>query len=176
MSEGGQEYCNICENFPCLGNHPAGTAGRRREYTFSSVFNVVPDRPLGEWQFGPFRFDGMQAAARGELRRLTEVQDRDEWIEGIRRRLGLVAEVHRCRVWYDGDDWWRWWCLRPACPCGGFARRGPGAFAQALTEALEHARRFVPRPPGPEPFPELSWEAYKALAVLAVVTEGMKFG
>lgn len=23
---GGGEYCNVCENFPCLGNHPPGGA------------------------------------------------------------------------------------------------------------------------------------------------------
>ncbi len=89
-------------------------------------------------------------------------RDRREWIEGIRRRLGLVAEVHRCRAWYAGDGWWKWWCLRPGCPCGGFARRGPGGFEQAVGEALEHARRFVPKPAEEEPFTELDLLAYEA--------------
>ena len=161
------EYCNVYENFPCLGNHPADTTGRRRdEYTFSSVFNVVPDRPLGEWRFGPFRFAGMQAAAQAELRRLAEVQDRAEWIEGVRRRLGLVAEVHRCWVWWGVEGTlWTWWCYRLRCPARGGEPSQPEAFAAALA----HVRSFIPEPPEEELSGELDWEAYKALAVLAEV-------
>lgn len=95
-------------------------------------------------------------------KRLAEEHDRREWIEEVRGRLGLVSEVHRCRAWYAGDGWWRWWCLRPGCPCGGFARRGPGGSAQAYAEALEHARRFVARPAEPEPWTELDVLAFEA--------------
>jgi hypothetical protein len=44
----GGEYCNVCENFPCLGNHPPGEvseddafAERLREQTLK-VFGLKP--------------------------------------------------------------------------------------------------------------------------------------
>jgi hypothetical protein len=160
----GDEYCNICENFPCLGNHPAGTTGRRRdEYTFSSVFNVVPDRPLGEWRFGPFCLDGMQAAAQGELRLLAEVQDRAEWIEGVRRRLGLVAEVHRCQV-HQGNPEWIWSCLRDGCHAAGYFCPSQ---EDAIGKAVAHTRAFVPQPPEEEPPGDLGWDGYVPLVECA---------
>jgi len=123
---------------------------------YGAVPVTWPDAP----QWTPFR-DRIPRVPRLEQQRLAEQQDRRGWLEGVRRRLGLVAEVHRCRVWKHGE-WWRWWCLRPACPCGGFARRGPGAFTQAVTEALEHARRFVPGPPEETMFAELDLLAFEA--------------
>lgn len=159
----GGEYCNVCENFPCRGSHPADTTGRRRdEYTFSSVFNVVPDRPLGEWRFGPFRSGGMQAAAQAELRRLAEVRDRAEWIDGIRRRLGLVAEVHRCRVWKRGEEDWARRCLRPGCPAGQPLGWAPSQ-EYALGDALAHAGAFLPLPPEEEPGTGLDWDGHVPL-------------
>jgi hypothetical protein len=92
-------------------------------------------------------------------KRAAEELDRREWLKDVRRRLGLVSEVHRCRAWYAGEGWWRWACLRPGCVCGGFARRGPGGFRQATGEALEHARRFVAQP---EPWTELDVLAFEA--------------
>lgn len=117
----------------------------------------------GPIYFSPLRNSLVIREGRMQERRGAEERDRREWTEGIRRRLGLVAEVHRCEIRYAGDGWWRWLCLRPACPCGGFARRGPGAFAQALAEALEHARRFVPQPPEETPVTELDLLAFDAL-------------
>jgi hypothetical protein len=149
------EYCNVCENFPCLGNHPKGVSLLR--------YRVV-DMPPGEWRFGPFRGRVPDSA---EARRLAEEQDRREWIEGIRRRLGLVAEVHRCRV-YDDDEntGWAWWCWRPGCAGGGY---GYSTQARALAKADAHTRSFMPESPEETAVAELDLLAFDALcgAVLA---------
>lgn len=82
--------------------------------------------------------------------------DQCEWTEGIRRRLGLVAEMHRCRAWRCGDGDWGWFCLRRGC---GETGHFLPSQAKAVASAQEHTRAFVPQLP----------------AVVAVVAEGMKF-
>jgi hypothetical protein len=93
--------------------------------------------------------------------RAAEERERAEWTEGIRRRLGLVAEVHRCWVWRGSDRWWKWWCQREGC----YGGEGPlyGSQPDALGDALAHARSFVPQPPEPEPFTELDELAFEAI-------------
>lgn len=88
-----------------------------------------------------------------------EERDRREWLEGVRRRLGLVAEVHRCHVW-RGLWGWMWFCRRPGCnrvwhDCPS----QPDAFAAASA----HARSFIPEPPEQEPPTELDLLAFDAL-------------
>lgn len=84
-----------------------------------------------------------EQAARTERQRAEEARDRAEWIEGIRRRLGLVSEVHECRTWQVGEDYWMWACERPGCPYG---KRGVAVPSKrrAGTEASEHSRRYLP--------------------------------
>lgn len=97
-----------------------------------------------------------------EQQRLAEERDRREWIEGIRRRLGLVTEVHRCHVERSTcGPQWGWSCLRPDC---GEWRVYRPTQAQAFAEALAHARSFIPKPPGEEPLSELDWAVYRALS------------
>jgi hypothetical protein len=86
-----------------------------------------------------------------------EEEDRREWTESVRRRLGLVAEAHRCEVYLDTqfpeDPEWLWQCWRTSCPVDGSARSQPEAFAAALA----HARLFVPQPPEPRVLDHLDW-------------------
>lgn len=120
---------------------------------------VVGDMPPGEWRFGPF---GGRAPVGGGARRDAEDRDRREWIEGVRRRLGLVAEVHRCHVERStcGPEW-AWSCLR--ADCDAFRVYYP-AQPEALAGALAHARAFVPEPPADAPVTGLDLLAFDALA------------
>lgn len=95
-------------------------------------------------------------------RRLAEEQDRREWLEDIRRRLGLVAEVHRCRVWKRGEGDWAARCLRPGCLAGVGLGWAPSQ-QYALGDALAHAGAFLPLPVDDEPVTELDWEGYVPL-------------
>ena len=91
-----------------------------------------------------------------------EERDRREWLEGITRRLGLVAEVHRVRVWKRGEGDWAARCLRPGCPAG----RGVGWAPDqqyALGDALAHAWHFLPLPPEETPGDGLGWDGYVPL-------------
>jgi hypothetical protein len=113
---------------------------------------------------------GRSAAARGELKRAVlayvaeerrrreaaaakrhraEEQDRREWIDGIRRRLGLVAEVHECDVWQIGERWWAWKCLRRGCWDADWQRTSNSEPTRAAVraKASAHSRRFLPSPP-----------------------------
>lgn len=94
-------------------------------------------------------------------RRTAEEQDRREWLEGVRRRLGLVAEVHRCDVFKAGvfNPRWVWCCERD--DCSAMELHCP-SWAEALAAALAHARAFVPEPPEPEPWTELDVLAFEA--------------
>lgn len=96
-----------------------------------------------------YRREAMQEAAQAELGRLAEIQDRAKWIEGIRRRLRLVAEVHRCWVWGHPNGGWDWWCQRDDCNSGPDTR--VPVWADAVAEAIAHARSFVPQPPDETP-------------------------
>lgn len=90
---------------------------------------------------------------------MSEDTGRREWTEGVRRRLGLVAEVHRCEVYRIGWDW-VWLCARDGCPV---VRTGYPSQAAAFTEALAHARAFIPQPPEESPVTELDVLAFDAL-------------
>lgn len=93
-------------------------------------------------------------------KRSNEERDRQEWIEGIRRRLGLVTEVHRCRVWLCSCSRWGWSCRRPGCPEWHSCKfKSPD---KAFGPALAHARLFVPQLPEPEPWTDLDVLAYEA--------------
>jgi hypothetical protein len=94
-------------------------------------------------------------------RRAAEERDRREWTEGVRRRLGLVTEVHRCWVYgTETGDMWAWICQRPEC---GISNYGYGSQRAALAKALAHARLFIPQPPEPEPWTELDVLAFEAI-------------
>jgi hypothetical protein len=98
-------------------------------------------------------------AALAEKRRAEE-RDRCEWTEAVRRRLGLVAEVHRCHVERSAcGPQWAWSCARSGC--GEFRVYRP-TQAAAFAEALAHARSFVPQPPEPEPWTGLDVLAFEA--------------
>lgn len=160
------EYCNVCENFPCLGNHPADVLAWIDNATFiwrGLVTRAELERSMSGYDAGaPFallyRREAMQEAAQAELCRLAEIQDRAKWIEGIRRRLRLVAEVHRCWVW-QSVGLWHWWCLRDSC---GAAHHNLLSQPEAFTDALAHTRSFVPQPPEPERWSELDVLAFEA--------------
>ena len=121
-------------------------------------------------------YAGRSAAARGELkravlayvaeerrrreaeaakRRRAEDEDRRAWIDGIRRRLGLVAEVHECRVWQIGEHWWAWECLHRGCYDSDWQRTSSSnsepTRAAVVAKASAHRRRFMPLPPEPVP-------------------------
>jgi len=96
-------------------------------------------------------------ANRRELERLA----RREWIEEVRRRLGLVVEVHRCRVWKRGEGDWAARCLRPGCPAGSGVGWAPSQ-QYALGDALAHAGAFLPLPPEEAPVTELDALAFEA--------------
>ena len=92
-------------------------------------------------------------AKRRELERLAQ----REWIESVTRRLGLVAEVHRCRVWKRGEGDWARRCLRPGCPAGRPLGWAPSQ-EYALGDALAHAGAFLPLPVADDELPEeLGW-------------------
>lgn len=95
------------------------------------------------------------------MRRLAEQEDRQAWIGRVKRRLGLVDEVHRCWVWRGSDKWWHWWCQRDLC----YAGEGPlyGSQPDALHDALAHARAYLPGPPEETPVTELDLMAFDAL-------------
>jgi hypothetical protein len=82
-----------------------------------------------------------------------EAQDRREWINGIRRRLGLVTEVHEYRIWQVGERWWAWACLHPGCRDADWQHTSNSEPTRAavIARASAHRRRFVP--PAPEPAP-----------------------
>lgn len=82
-------------------------------------------------------------------RRAAEERDRREWTEGIRRRLGLLAEVHRCHVYDDDEgDGWAWFCRRWSCRESG---HGYPSQPRAFGAAFAHARSFLPEPPEETP-------------------------
>ena len=112
--------------------------------------------------FSPFRNSLVIREGFAMEKRAAGERDRREWAEGIRRRLGLVAEVHRCRAYADDEGGgWVWACLRPGCLGAGYSYRSqPAAFA----EALAHARAFMPEPPEDEPLTELQWALYVAFS------------
>jgi hypothetical protein len=95
-------------------------------------------------------------------RRAAEERDRREWAEGVRRRLRLVAEVHRCRVWKRGEGDWAARCLRPGCPAGAGVGWAPSQ-QYALGDALAHAGAFLPLPADDEPSAGLDWAGYVPL-------------
>ena len=107
----------------------------------------------------PWEYVRMLEALRREqaerkLRHLAaEARDRRDWIEGIRRRLGLVSEVHEVKWWQAGEDYWLWACQRPGCPYANWRPSGQAAasMGRARTEASKHRRKFLP--PSPEPMP-----------------------
>jgi hypothetical protein len=86
-------------------------------------------------------------------RRRAEEQDRIGWIDGIRRRLGLVAEVHECRVWQIGERWWAWECLHRGCWDADWQHsvNSEPTRAAVWAKASAHSRRFVPSPPEDAP-------------------------
>jgi hypothetical protein len=93
----------------------------------------------------------LEAAA--AKRHRDEEQDRREWIDGIRRRLGLVAEVHECHVWQIGERWWAWKCQRRGCWDADWQRTSNSEPTRAAVsaKASAHSRRFLP--PAPEVAP-----------------------
>jgi hypothetical protein len=109
--------------------------------------------------FSPFRDSLVIREAYAMERRAAEERDRREWIEGIRRRLGLVAEVHRCQV-HRGNPEWIWSCLRDGCHAAGYFCPSQ---ADAFGRALAHARSFVPRSPGPGPWSQADVMIVKAI-------------
>jgi hypothetical protein len=126
-------------------------AGAERQYLGQDP------RPI---YFSPFR--NLLAGREGSEaeKRAAGEQDRREWTEGIRRRLGLVAEVHRCRV-FRGDLGWLWSCLRPGCPSAGYSCPSQ---EYAFAKARAHARSFMPDAPEDEAIAGMDWPAYMALA------------
>lgn len=101
------------------------------------------------------------------VRRLSEQAaleelDRREWIDGVRRRLRLVAEVHRCRVWKRGEGDWAARCLRPGCPVGAGVGWAPSQ-QYALGDALAHAGAFLPLPPKEAEVTELDVLVFDAM-------------
>jgi hypothetical protein len=92
-------------------------------------------------------------AGKAAERSRAEAQDRREWIDGIRRRLGLVAEVHECRTWQIGERWWAWACLRPACRDADWQHTANSEPTRAgvIAKASAHRRRFLPPVPTPAP-------------------------
>jgi hypothetical protein len=95
-----------------------------------------------------------------ELNRLAEERDRREWVEGVRRRLGLVAEVHRPRIRRTSPWSWGWHCQRAGCT---EAEVGCMYLKEAFGDALAHALAFVPEPPEETPVTELDLLAFDAL-------------
>jgi hypothetical protein len=110
--------------------------------------------------FSPFRNSLVIREGFAMEKRAAEERDRREWVDGIRRRLGLVAGVHRCRVWRCGEADWGWFCLRKTC--GEVGHFLPSQEAAAIA-AQQHTRAFVPEPPEETPVTELDLLAYDAL-------------
>lgn len=90
-----------------------------------------------------------EQGARTVRRRAVEARDRAEWIEGIRRRLGLVSEVHEYRTWQVGAEYWAWTCLRPGCVYGEGRGRvnAEQAKGRVVSRAAAHRRKYLPLPP-----------------------------
>lgn len=90
-----------------------------------------------------------EQAARTERRRAAQARDRSEWIEGIRRRLGLVSEVHEYRTWQVGAEYWAWTCLRPGCVYSEGRGRVNAEQSKAgvASHAAAHRRRYLPSAP-----------------------------
>jgi len=109
--------------------------------------------------FSPFRNSLVIREGFAMEKRAAGERDRREWAEGIRRRLGLVAEVHRCQV-FRGTEW-LWSCLRHGCNAAGYSCPSQ---AYAFAKALAHARSFLPEPPEEEPLTELQWALYVAFS------------
>jgi hypothetical protein len=156
------EYCNVCENFPCLGNHPPGEVepdvitealdlyNRTAQALWDNLRSFVPEPGYVPIYFSPLRNSLVIREGFEAEKRAADERDRREWTESIRRRLGLVAEVHRCRAWHTTDGW-LWWCLRPGCPSSGGFGRAKLSFDGASRQAFAHARSFVPQPPDETP-------------------------
>jgi hypothetical protein len=108
--------------------------------------------------FSPFRNSLVVREGFAAEKRAAEERGRREWTEAVRRRLGLVTEVHRCWVWRS-VGLWHWWCLRDSC---GGAQHNLPSQPEAFARALAHARSFVPQPPKPEPWTELDVLAFEA--------------
>ena len=161
-SVSGSEYCNICENFPCLGNHPedihAEARGRYERAAACIRQGWVTWPGPAPTYFSPFRNSLVIREALEMERRAALERDRHEWLEGIRRRLGLVAEVHRCQV-HKGNPEWIWSCLRHGCNAAGYFCPSQ---ADAFGKALAHAGRFIPKPPEEDPVTELDALAFEA--------------
>jgi hypothetical protein len=171
------EYCNACENFPCLGNHPADVLAWIDNATFIwrglvtraeleqgiLGYDMVPAPRPDPPPYSPLR-NWFRAGPSIAEQRAAEERDRREWTEGVRRRLGLVAEVHRPRVRKTSPRSWGWHCQRPGCT---EAAVGCMYLKEAFGDALAHARSFIPEPPEQEPWSELDWTAYEELAVIA---------
>ena len=72
----------------------AAAAIRRGLVTLAGLEQAITGcRPI---YFSPLRNSLVIREGFAVERRAAEERDRREWIEGVRRRLGLVAEVHRC--------------------------------------------------------------------------------
>jgi hypothetical protein len=91
--------------------------------------------------FSPLRNSLVIREAFAAEKRAAEVRDRREWIEEVRRRLGLVAEVHRPRLRKTSPWSWGWHCQRSGC---AEAAVGCMYLKEAFGDALAHARAFVP--------------------------------
>lgn len=104
-----------------------------------------------QWMLGVLQSEALARIARLHA---AEEQDRRDWIEGIRRRLGLVSEVHEYYVRQIGVDYWAWRCLRHGCRENGLMpgcwQCGPSKAAVAK-KARAHVQRFVPAPLEREP-------------------------
>lgn len=137
----------------------AAAAIRQGWVTRADLEREIPGvRPI---YFSPFRNSLVIREGLALERRAAEERDRREWIEGVRRRLGLVAEVHRCRVAQStcGPEW-AWSCLRADCrEWRVYYPSQPEAFASALA----HARSFVPQPPESEPVTLVDMAVFTAL-------------
>jgi hypothetical protein len=94
-----------------------------------------------------------ERAERTLRRRAAEAEDRRDWVEGIRRRLGLVSEVHKYRVWSIADDWWAWACERPGCRDTDwqYPDHSASSKGRVVAKASAHRRRFMPAAPESEP-------------------------
>jgi hypothetical protein len=126
---------------------------------------VAQNERVGDYGEGPEVFRALQVRygviTEAGARLLTEEQGRREWLEGVRRRLGLVTEVHRCYVYDDDEgDGWAWFCRRRGCPGRGLFGR---SHREAFAEALAHARSFVPEPLEEGSAGELEWDRYVPL-------------
>jgi hypothetical protein len=142
--------------------------------TMADIWAGHPGKPEYDYKTGAWAVPGVLAewpvppawAFREEfpvvVRRAAEEQDRRELIEAVRRRLGLVAEVHRCRVWKRGEGDWARRCLRLGCPAGQPLGWAPSQ-EYALGDALAHAGAFLPLPPEEEPGTGLDWDGYVPL-------------